>query len=108
MPDISYYLEKIPANAPPEVYRRMVKEAEKKVETDVFGHGFRRDKAGRPIEQGLGSLSNMTKQSIDAYVKWHGPDSPEPDPNFKENHKIMQDALIECDARRKALRDAGE
>jgi hypothetical protein len=73
VPDISYYLERIPADAPPEIARQMAKDAKKKVEVDVFGVGFRKDKQGRPIEQGLGSPGNETAQSIAAYVKYHGP-----------------------------------
>jgi hypothetical protein len=47
-------------------------EAEQQALTDVFGVGFKRDQHGRPIEQGIGSDSNITQQHIDAVRKYEG------------------------------------
>jgi hypothetical protein len=41
-------------------------------EINVFGVGFKRDRNGRPIEQGLGSESNPTVQSIAALERAEG------------------------------------
>src|SRR5262249_22099977 len=45
-------------------------------EANVFGHDHRKDKYGKPIENGLGSPGNQTRASIDAFKKWctHEPD----------------------------------
>jgi hypothetical protein len=47
-------------------------EAEQQALNDVFGVGFKTDKHGRPIEQGIGSGSNITQQHIDAVRKYEG------------------------------------
>jgi hypothetical protein len=52
-------------NLPPDFLDRH-KEA---VRRNVFGHDHRVDKNGRPIEQGIGSPGNMTRNAIDAYKK---------------------------------------
>jgi hypothetical protein len=41
-------------------------------EVNVFGVGFRRDRNGRPIEQGLGSPANPTEQSFRALERSEG------------------------------------
>ena len=58
------------------------------VQANVFGHDHKTDKHGCPIEQGRGSASNMTQQSVDAYRKW-GKDEPD----YAENLKRMQAQL---------------
>jgi hypothetical protein len=68
MPSLDFYLERIPDNAPPALRQQMIADAKRKVEEDTFGVGFRRDRQGKPIEQGLGSASHPTQQSIDAYI----------------------------------------
>jgi hypothetical protein len=62
MPDISYYLEK----------RLPMAEAKRRVEEDVFGVGFRRDRSGRPVEQGIGSPGHETEQHYDALSRYEG------------------------------------
>jgi hypothetical protein len=47
-------------------------EAEQQALNDVFGVGHKTDKHGRPIEQGIGSDSNITQQHIDAVRKFEG------------------------------------
>jgi hypothetical protein len=39
---------------------------------NVFGAGYRRDRNGKPIEQGRGSISNPTEQSFAALEKYEG------------------------------------
>jgi hypothetical protein len=75
VPDISYYYEKIPANAPPEVRARMMEEARHKAEEDVFGVGFKRDARGKPIEQGIGAPGNETEHHFIALEKSEGKES---------------------------------
>ena len=82
MPNLSYYAERLPDGAPPELRKRMLADAKRQVEIDTFGHGFKRDRNGYPIEQGLGSAAHPTQQSIDAYVieqTKRRPGGPEPD-----------------------------
>jgi hypothetical protein len=47
-------------------------EAEQQALNDVFGVGFKRDKHGRPLEQGVGSDSNITEQHIAVVRKYEG------------------------------------
>jgi hypothetical protein len=97
MPSLSYYLEKIPGDAPPEIRAQMIADAKRKVRDDVFGVGHRVDKLGKPIEQGLGSRGNMTATSVAAYEKHCSHES-----NFSENLARMKRELAECEARRAA------
>jgi hypothetical protein len=41
---------------------------------NVFGHDYKRDSKGRPIEQGLGSPSQPTRQSMAALRQAEGDD----------------------------------
>jgi hypothetical protein len=72
VPDISYYYERIPADAPPEVQARMMEEAKRKAEEDVFGVGFQRDRNGKPIERGIGAPGNETEHHFTALEKAEG------------------------------------
>jgi hypothetical protein len=62
----------------------------------TFGHDYKRDRRGEPIQQGVGSPGNMTRQSIDAYRRWHSQDE-----DFQKNLAIMEKQLLECNERRK-------
>ena len=80
----------------------------KAVEDNVFGADHKKTRKGDPIEQGLGSAGNQTKNSVDSYKKYCNPENPkatDPDPNFKENLARMVAELAEADARRAAERD---
>lgn len=66
---------------------------------NVYGHDFKRDRSGKPIEQGHGSAQNMTRNSIEAYKKYG---SAEPD--FERHLARMQKELAEADARPAAER----
>lgn len=46
------------------------------VEKNVFGADHKKDRHGNPIEQGLGSALNQTKNSVDAYRKYGNPHNP--------------------------------
>jgi hypothetical protein len=41
-------------------------------EIAIWGAGFRRDRNGKPIEQGLGSADNPTENSFKAIEKYEG------------------------------------
>jgi hypothetical protein len=72
LPDISYYLAKIPENAPPAVRKQMEQDSRRKADEDVFGAGFQRDKNGRPIERGIGSPGNENETHFLAILKHEG------------------------------------
>ena len=64
MPALDFYLEKgVP-----------LEEAKKRVLEDVYGVGFKLDRHGRPIEQGIGSLGHETDAHYAALEKyfWQG------------------------------------
>ena len=71
------------------------------VANNVFGHDHKTDRHGNPIEQGRGSASNMTQQSVDAYRKW-GKDEP----GYAEHLATMEKQLAACNAVRAAGGDA--
>jgi hypothetical protein len=66
---------------------------------NVFGFDHKVDRSGKPIEQGVGSPGNQSRNSIEAYKKYC---SHEPD--FEKNLARMQRELAEADARRAAER----
>ena len=65
----------------------------------MFGFDHKVDRSGKPIEQGVGSPGNQSRNSIEAYKKYC---SHEPD--FEKNLARMQRELAEADARRAAER----
>ena len=90
---------------PPHARKEIKKEARAIATRDVFGVGFKTDKAGNPVEMGLGSPSNMTQQHIDAYIKAQTdpkmrPGGPEP--AYEDHLSRMRKQLAECIARRPA------
>ena len=72
------------------------------VDANVFGEDAPKDRKGNRKEQGLGSPTNQTQQSIDAYKRWCGPGKPNEDPNFAENLKRMEGELAATNTRKKA------
>jgi hypothetical protein len=66
---------------------------------NVFGFDHKVDRSGKPIEQGIGSPGNQSRNSIEAYRKYH---SHEPD--FEKTLARMMRELAESDARRAAER----
>lgn len=80
------------------------------VDANVFGSDAPKDRKGFRLEQGIGAPGNMTKNSIDAYRKYHDPANPrcvEPDPDFAENLKKMTADLAKSDEARKARAPSG-
>jgi hypothetical protein len=66
---------------------------------NVFGANYQRDKNGKPIEQGVGSPEQPSKNSVDAYEKWHRDDV-----DFATRLAEMKAALAKYEARRAAER----
>lgn len=95
---------------PKDVRKEIKKEARKIARQDVFGAEHKTDKAGEPIEMGVGSPGNMTQQNIDAYVKAQTDKKlrEAPEQGYEENLKRMKAQLAECNARRRAERDEDE
>jgi hypothetical protein len=63
---------------------------------NVFGHDHKTDKDGKPIENGLGSEFNMTRQSVEAYRRWG---VGEPD---YERHLLRMERELEVSNQRRA------
>jgi hypothetical protein len=59
-------------------------------------------KTGKRIGIGLGSPTNQTQQSIDAFIRWCGPGKPNEDPTFEKSLARMRRELEQSNARRKA------
>ena len=83
---------------PPDAIERHY-EAEAK---NVFGHDAKKVK-GQYVEQGFGSAINQTRNSIEAYRKYHSGD-----PDFAETLARMERELVETNRRRAAVRLAPE
>jgi hypothetical protein len=73
----------------------------KAVDENVFGVDFKKDRDGRPIETGIGSPSNQTQTSIDAYKKYG-----QSEPSYLRNLAQMEKDLAACEQRRAADRAA--
>lgn len=90
---------------PKDVRREIKRQAKQIALKDVFGEGHRTDKAGNPIEQGVGSPGNITQQHIDAYVKNQTERAANgPEPGYEENLAKMRKDLAACEARRHTAR----
>jgi hypothetical protein len=66
---------------------------------NVFGHDVKFDADGRPIEQGLGSASQPTPNSVDAYRKFG-----REEPAYHENLARMEAELAAFEAKRKTAK----
>ena len=88
---------------PKETRRAIKREARRIAENDVFGVDHKKDKAGNPIEQGIGAKGNMTVQCIEAYIKNQTERSPSgPEPGYEEHLARMRRELAETQARNAA------
>jgi hypothetical protein len=96
-------IAKLPAGAPSSLRRQIRQDAQEQVYRDVFGSDHKKDRHGRPIEQGLGSHVNPSRQSIEAYKKF-GKDEPD----FGKNLARMEERLAEVQAQRAKSRPAVE
>jgi hypothetical protein len=92
----------------PKDVRKQIKQDAKRIAlNDVFGVDHKTDKAGNPIEQGVGSKSNQTAQSIEAYIKNQTERSPNgPEPGYEETLAQMRKDFAACEAHRIATRTA--
>jgi hypothetical protein len=73
------------------------------VDKNVFGHDFKKDKKGNPIEQGIGSPGNMTQNSINAFKKFNHPPAGAGEAEVKEFTdavKRMEADLVACNEQR--------
>jgi hypothetical protein len=90
-------LDKIKHDTPPAIAKQIRQQAEQRALVDTYGEGFKRDKNGKPLEQGRGSPGNQTRESVDAYER-HGKNEP----HYHENLARMKRELAACEERRKA------
>lgn len=63
----------------------------------VYGHDSKTDHDDNPIEQGLGSAAQPTRNSIEAYKRWH-----KSDPDYKGTLAAMEAQYAEHIAAKKA------
>lgn len=90
-------LDKIKHDTPKQLADQIRRQADARALIDTFGEGFKRDKHGKPLEQGRGSPGNQTAESVAAY-EHRGKDEP----NYQENLARMKRELAACEERRKA------
>jgi hypothetical protein len=70
---------------------------------NTFGVDHKKDKNGKPIEQGVGSANNMSRQCITAYVAEQTTRRPGgPEAGYEIALAKMEQQFAECEARRKA------
>jgi len=84
-------------DTPRQLAEQIQHQADQRALVDVYGEGFKRDKNGKPIEQGRGSPGNQTRQSVDACERWR-----KNDPDYHDNLARMKRELAACEAQRKA------
>ena len=78
--------------------RRAIRKEKQRIDlAHVFGPDHKKDKDGRPLEQGLGSAQNQTRQSIKAFDKYHDMTTPE----NKAALERMEREFAECEKRRR-------
>jgi hypothetical protein len=64
---------------------------------NVFGFDHKTDRNGKPVEQGVGSAGNQSRNSIEAFKKYHAHE-----PDFEKQLSRMERELAETNARRRA------
>ena len=72
---------------------------------NVFGDDHKKDRHGNPIEQGIGSESQITANHIAAYERWCK-DEPEYERHLAKLRKLFADQQPKRDAERMAAREA--
>jgi hypothetical protein len=92
------------AQLPVNLRRQIRREAKDIALAHVFGPDHKKDANGNPIEQGIGSPGNQSRQSIEAFRKYHDMTTPE---NLTALARMEKDLAI-CEARRRAERAAQE
>ena len=58
--------------APPAIREQIEQRANEIALTDVFGHNFKLDRNGNPVEQGIGAKGNESEQHFAAILKYEG------------------------------------
>jgi hypothetical protein len=94
-------LDKIKRDTPPAIAEQIRRQADARALIDTFGEGFKRDKHGKPMEQGRGSPGNQTRESVDSYERWK-----KDEPGYEENLARMKRELAVCEERRRKEREA--
>jgi hypothetical protein len=84
---------------PPDALKRYREEEDR----NVYGYDAVKRRDGSYEEQGYGSAKNMTRNSIEAFRRYHSHS-----PTFERDLAIMEKQLAECDARRAAERGRNE
>lgn len=77
-------------------------------EKQVFGHDVRHDRHGEPIEQGKGSASQPSRNSLEAYKANQLGRKTAPDPDFKEQCQRMEDEIKAFEAKQSERRAAAK
>jgi hypothetical protein len=75
-------------------------------EKHVFGHDVQHDRNGNPIEQGIGSASQPTRNSIEAYKSHQMGNKFGPEPGFENHLAKMESDLAAFEARKASERAA--
>jgi hypothetical protein len=68
VPDYLYYMQQ---------HGMSEQQARQRVEEDVFGVGFKRDRHGNPIERGIGSAAQLTEHHFKALERSEGLEAAE-------------------------------
>jgi hypothetical protein len=79
---------------PPDAIKRHYEDERR----NVFGHDHK-VRNGKPVEQGYGSAQNQTKNSVEAYKKYHSADV-----DYEKTLARLEKELAESNARRAAER----
>jgi hypothetical protein len=72
------------------------------VQENVFGRDHKTDRQGNPIEQGIGSSGNQTRNSINAYKKYGKYEADFTPEKFAADVKRMEAELAVCNEAREA------
>jgi hypothetical protein len=114
--DAEKYLEKALADlrvgslreAPREHRRRILRDMEAITNAQVFGPDHKKDANGQPLEQGIGSQFNVTRQHVEAYIANQITRRDTPEAGYEENLAAMRAQLEICEARRRKERKQEE
>lgn len=90
--------------------KELRKEAKHRAREDVFGVGFKTDRNGVPIEQGIGSPGNGSIHDAEAFKKYCGPskDNPQGEPGWEDVYKAKLKNAHETAAKRAKQRQEEE
>lgn len=90
--------------------KELRKEAKKRALSDVYGEGFKTDRNGEPLEQGIGAAGNGSSHDAESYKRYHGPsrDNPQGEPGWEETYKAKLKNAQETAAKRAKQRSDDE